>query len=211
MEENKPKLPKYKLVTRYAKLVDPAMRDPLIRGYIEILATILLVAFFVFFAIRPTLNTVSELLKKSSELKTTDVALTQKIKNLVAAQAVYSHYENQIPLLETAMPKKPETVPIIFEIEKLVNKNQVELTSLAISNIGLTADLWKKDETLETVKKIPLVFTITIKGSFNNGEQFVADLVSLKRFLNVDKVTYDSPKNTNDLSINIQGTGYFLP
>jgi|GEM_PF-1122288 len=207
-----PNLPKYKLVNRYSKFVDPVIRDPLVRGYFEILATILLVAFFILFAIRPTFNTVTELVKKSEELKTTDQALGQKIKNLVAAQAIYARYEDQIPLLEAAVPKKPEVETIVQDVEKLVTKNQVELTSLSVTGTGLTADAWKKNTGFSESKKAPLSFSVGIKGSFNNGEQFVADLVNLERLVNVSMVSYATSKESpGQLVINISGTGYFLP
>ena len=74
---------RYHAFGRYQRYIEPITRDPLIRGYFELIATILLISFFLMFAIRPTLNTVFSLRRMISDLTEVDKSLDNKIQALI--------------------------------------------------------------------------------------------------------------------------------
>jgi Tfp pilus assembly protein PilO len=198
---------------KHRKYIELVVQDPLIRGYFEIMATIFLVVFFLIFAIRPTFDTIAQLVKKTDELKEVDTNLGKKIKDLILAQSVYSRLEEKLPLLDRAMPSKPTVDTLITDLETVVRNSNVELTTFTITKIGLTSDLWGKEADYKKGTKIPVKFSFSVKGNFFNGDKVLAGLSNLERLVDLDSVTFSSGKQDvgGDLLITVSGKAYFLP
>jgi Tfp pilus assembly protein PilO len=101
---------------RYYTYLEPVIADPLVRGYFSLVASFLLVAFFLFFALSPTINTILALQKKITEQKKIIASLETKISNLTAAQENYRQVESLIPLLLIALPDNPSPQTVVGSV-----------------------------------------------------------------------------------------------
>lgn len=197
---------------QYRKYIEPVIRDPLIRGYFEIIATIALVIFFLVFAIRPTFNTIAELYKKTDELKQVDTDLGKKIKSLILAQSVYAKLEDRLPLLDRGLPIKPQVDSLITDLESVVAKNQVEMSSFTITKTGLTPDAWSLTKDFKKGEKVPIPLILSVKGTFVTGNGMLSNIYDLERLIDLSSVNFSSSKEgDSSLLITISGKAYFLP
>lgn len=211
MESQIPKVSQYKILGRYYRYIEPVVRDPLIRGYFEIVATILLVAFFVMFAIRPTLKTIAGLLRTIDDLKQVEQALDAKINSLVQAQANYSRIKPKLPLLDKALPPKPEVDNLVIDLERRMQENQVEIAGLSVEGTGLTPDAWKLNPNFVEKSKVPLGFSLTTKSGFPKAELLLSSLANDDRLMSIQRVSFSSSGESKELSIGYSGSAFFLP
>lgn len=211
MEDKVQKVSQYKVLGRYYRYIEPVVRDPLIRGYFEILATILLVAFFLMFAIRPTLKTIAGLLRTIDDLKSVEQALDAKINSLVQAQTNYSRIRPKLGLLDRALPSKPEVDNLVIDLEDSTARNQVEIAGLSIEGTGLDPEAWRQNPNFVEMSKIPLGFNLSIKSSFPQAELLLSSLVHDPRLLTIQKVSLTSSGENQDLGVGLSGSAFFLP
>ena len=90
---------------------------PAAKVSVALLLTIFTIVFFAVFAIRPTLLTVAELIKKIQDKKATLVQIEQKAAQLASAQQEYLAAQTQLPYLDQALPGEPDLQQIIRLLE----------------------------------------------------------------------------------------------
>ena len=136
-EEAKENLPsrRYK---KYYTYIDPIVADPVIRGYFTLVASLLLTAFFIFFALSPTFSTIVGLLRKIEDQKRIITRLDSKINNLILAQEVYSQIEAELPLLHTALPTRPLPESVLLDVLRVASQSAVKINAFQIGDIYLS-------------------------------------------------------------------------
>lgn len=214
MEDNQQatKYPSVRSFGRYRRYIEPIARDPLIRGYFEIVATLLLISFFLLFAIRPTLNTVFGLQRKIADLIDVNNRLDSKIQSLITAQSNYAKFEPQLFMLDRALPSRPEVDTMVIDIENIVAGSGTKLNSLTVARTGLTPDAWTSNLGFETGKRVPLAVSLNVAGDFVSGQNLLKTLIKAPRIITVNGITFAKiDAKTADLNVNITGVGYFLP
>jgi len=79
-------------------------QKPTAKVSVALLLTIFTIIFFAVFAIRPTLLTVAELVKKIQDKKESLTQIEQKAAQLASAQQAYIAAQSNLPLLDLALP-----------------------------------------------------------------------------------------------------------
>ena len=110
---------------RYYTYIEPVTTDPIVRGYFTLVASMLLVAFFIIFALSPTFSTIVGLNRKIEDQKKVIVDLDSKISSLIKAQETYSQVESQIPILMIAVPQKPSPDEVLLDVVKTATASGV--------------------------------------------------------------------------------------
>lgn len=92
---------------------------------LEIGATFFLISFFAFFAIKPTLTTISSLVGdiKAKELLKTE--LKGKINNVITAQDLFSQVQEKYALVESSLPNNPAFFQAALQINSNLINNQI--------------------------------------------------------------------------------------
>jgi len=109
------------------------------RAYTGFAFTILAIAFFTFFAIKPTIITIIQLLKTLDDQRQVMATLQQKITSLKKAQDEFNLDSNRFVLLDSALPNSPQEEILAQKIEYLAQKNQITLDRLKFDR----AILWE--------------------------------------------------------------------
>lgn len=144
-------------------------QKPVARVSVELFLTIGLVMFLAIFAIRPTLITMSNLIKEIDDKKAHHEKLEKKIVSLATAQSEYSSFEDRLPYLDQAISSKPELVYSLKVIEKLASDNNVVMSGMTVSELPT-------EETTDTPFSTRVLNTLPI--SLN----MVGDYISIRNF-----------------------------
>ncbi len=174
------------MIKRYFTYLEPVAADPLVRGYFTLVASLLLVAFFLVFALSPTINTILSLQKKIADQKGIVTALDTKISNLVTAQQNFSQVENLIPVLETALPKKPSPQVAISQIISVASSSAVTLSSLQFNAINMATE----GATITPGGLSVLPFTFSVSGTKAAVVNFLTNLQNALRYIHFNTITF---------------------
>lgn len=195
-------------------------REPIIQISAQLILSVFTVAFFTFFAIRPTLGTITVLLKKIEDMELASTKLDTKIIQLGQAQELLVNVGDQLETLSArAVPTTPEIDRVSKEIEVIANENNIYITSLefqASPLVGQRSSLVNKAVTNE--KKVEgkfVVFSFAIGGTQDAIIRFLNDLENLDRVVLLTKVGFAAPETTYKKAFPLAASGratiYYLP
>jgi len=160
------------------------------RVYTEIVFYFLTTSFFLFAAIRPTAITISELVRKIKDQKLVAQKLQEKINALTLAQERFGIIQENLYLLDQALPKDPQISSLIKQIELLGTKSNVVLKGINYSSVPL------RDEFTEKRREID--FKITAIGDYQNLKSFLFNLGRLRRIVIIDSFGFKIGKDKNE-------------
>jgi Tfp pilus assembly protein PilO len=151
-------------------------QKPVARVSLELFLSVFAVVFFAIFAIRPTLVTMSDLVKEIEDKKDLDQKLTQKIASLSTAQTSYLDVQERLYLLVQTLPSTPDLVHSVKIIEKLAVDRGVLIDSLTIS---------------------------ALSGEYEDIRDFVQDLISYRRLFVTDTVIFSTSEERGQKKLRV--------
>lgn len=174
---------------------------PVARVSFALVLTVLATLFFALVAIRPTLQTMAELIKQIEDRKQVDQKLSQKIATLSSAQAELAAKQADATALDKAVPSTPSFTLLLKEIEKLTSESNVVLVSLIVQSVPTERD----PATVMTTEAESIPLILTFSGSYDNLLQMLHGLTSMQRVLVVDRLDVLPPtdKDTGTLNMSI--------
>lgn len=161
-------------------------KNPVARVSMELVFSILAVIFFAIFAIKPTLLTMSELVKEIDDKRALDNQLAQKIASLNTAQAQYQKFSSQFYLLDQAIPKTALLVDSLKIVEKLASTNNLVIQGITISSVPEELIEANADKS----KRETLTFNVDVAGDYLNIRQFADDIIDSRRMMIIDQVNF---------------------
>lgn len=142
------------------------------KAYTIVGLTLLALAGFGFFAVRPTVVTALRLVKERQDGVAVEQTLDQKIAALSQAQANLTGRETSLAWLDTKLPAKEEIASILEQVALKAGENGVKL-------IGV-----RQYSPTSAVSPNPLTITkvsLTLEGEFENLEKTITGLENLPR------------------------------
>lgn len=173
-------------------------KNPVARVSMELVFSILAIIFFAIFAIKPTLQTMTELVKEISDKKALDEQLNQKIASLNTAQSQYEKYSSQFYLLNEAIPKTANLIGSLKIVEKIASENDLAIQGITISSIP--EELVEADANKS--KRESLTFNVDLVGDYVSIRQFIEDLMNSRRMMIVDQVNFSIGSNRYQKNLN---------
>lgn len=161
-------------------------KRPVARVSLEVIFSITAVIFFAIFAIRPTLQTMSELIKEIENKRSLDTQLGQKIASLSTAQTQYQLYSSQFYLLDEALPKTAQINRNLQIIEKIASDNRLVIQAITTSSVP---DELEEAQALSASRET-LTFNVDVSGDYLSIRQFIEDLMDSRRMMIVDQVNF---------------------
>lgn len=158
----------------------------------ELLLSLGLVIFLGMFAIKPTLTTMSDLIKEIEDKTELKEQLDKKIAALSTAQTVYLSLENRLPVLDQAIPSQPELIKSLKVIEKLAGENNVVIESINVSSIPNETP---SETSSGNLKRAPLPINVSISGDYISIRTYVEALRNIRRIFVVDTVAFTIEEN----------------
>jgi Tfp pilus assembly protein PilO len=176
-----------------------------IRVYTSITLSVLTITFFSFFAIRPTLMTISGLLKETEDKKEVVTQIDRKISSLTQAQTNYNRIKPKIYLVEQSLPQEPALSALIKQIEFLAQSSSVNLDAFKVDKTNLQGELEKRESQ-------EVGFSVALSGDYQNLKKFLNSLDTLRRVMLVKGFAFKSEteEGIESLVLAIQAKAYFL-
>ena len=199
-----------RLYSGYARrLVHVYEEEPVIQVSLQLILSVFTVAFFIFFAIRPTLETIVTLQKKIKDQQSVNVKLDTKLVQLVQAQDQLALYADDLPKINRAVPNEVETRRVAAMIEGLANENNVWISAIDIQGYPV----WGVRETGKGDKFV--TFSVTAGGTQTDLISFLGQLENLERAIGLTQVSFSKPTGTDKglypLTVLAKGTMYYQP
>ena len=183
--------------------------NPVAKASTELFLTVGLVLFLGTFAIRPTILTMSELIKEIETKKELETALTKKIASLQTAQTQYMNIENEIVVLDEAIPEQPQIILGTKIIEKIATDSKVVIKNLTVSELPDDSD----PNVIFAQKSKQLVnISVNITGDYVAIREFAETLRKSRKSFVIESVVFslEEDRGNRKLSANITiGTPYF--
>lgn len=199
----------YKNSGSYRKYISKSQwfADPKKQTYLELLLTFAATIFFTLFALRPTLTTISQLIKDRDTLKQVTAELDQKITALVAAQELYQEAEPKLRLLDQALPADQKLADFTAQMEVLALESNAVLKSLVFNEHPLdpaeaaskSAALKRQPAAQTNPNQTPqswssIGFSLRATGEFQNLRELAVAMTHLRRLVQVDSLSIRKPQ-----------------
>lgn len=164
---------------------------------LEDLATILLVVFFLIFAIRPTVFTISALVGEIKSKEILQKQMRQKINNVIEAQDIFSQVQEKYAVVNSALPDSPSYTKIASQLQSLAVDAGFILDPVNF-------DLATRSEGVLTS------FNIKISSNlpFASIIPFLDQLVRLRRLISLDAVSL-SAATADNVGLNLSTKIYY--
>lgn len=189
---------------------------PVTRVSLELVMSIMTVILFSLLALRPTLNTMSKLVKEIEDKRVVDDALTKKLAALNTAQNEYFTYKERFAILETAVYENLTLEDTLFGIEYLAQKSGVALQTLRIKefpvgNLGEEVDVNDAKAVAASKKKVIGVYSVALSfsGDYKNIVAFFKEVESVRPLFSIQSFSFSIRRDrTNAAQLNAGATLY---
>lgn len=195
-----------KKYSRYFTYIQPVIRSPIIKTYGSTIFTLLVLAIFVFFAIKPTIETILVLQKKLTDQQEVLKKITQKSENLSLAKKNYREIDsNTKTKIQDAIPIKAELKSAIQVLEQAAIQNQASISALQIQPLVLEEkDTSKPSQTLTEIS-----FNFNVEGPYEKMVAILQQLKLSRRVVLIDSLIFNKTEGSNVL-MSIAGKVYYL-
>lgn len=187
--------------TEIASGLNEFYTQPIARVSFELIITIVVVMFFALFAIRPTLLTMSDLIKEIEDKRALEQALEQKIAALSTAQTEYLAVQNRLPLLDEALPSDPNVIQALNIIEKIASDRQVAITNVGIPELPDHLAPGDGSTDSDSLQRQNLILKVTLASDYLTIQEFIKDLQNSRRMIVVDAIDYNVNENQANKSL----------
>lgn len=209
-----------RVANAYLKTVqDYYAKSPGMKVTVQLILSVFVTAFFIFFAIRPTLTTITTLLKKIDDQKQVDTKLDTKLAQLSEASQELVKYDQDIPKIARAIPDDSKMEEFVARVEKLAAESQVSLSIQfqSFPLVGNKANLQNTKAEEETSGKEAnkfVTFSFTVNGNLQTVIKFLNGLEKIDRAVSITKLILQQPsaqqKRFYSLSAVGRGSIYYL-
>lgn len=195
---------------RYLTKLGGLYQQKKVRAYTEIVLSIFTVAFFLFFAIKPTAITIASLIKKTEDQKLVAESLDKKVKSLIQAQKNYQTVEPNLGLVETALPPEPQVTLFAKTLEILSQQTNVSLKTVNFNQVAL------KEKTVFAQDPKEIKISLAVAAGYDDLKNFLQQLDSLRRTVLINSFGFSASKSkteetTESLDLSLQANIYYLP
>jgi Tfp pilus assembly protein PilO len=178
---------------------------PILRVSFELVMSILVVAVFALFALRPTLITMSNLLKEIEEKQQLDEDLQEKIAALSTAQSEWTAYKSQFDKLERSFFQDPSLEEVMLYLEYLARQEDVLVTTVTSPEIPVKMEP-SDDQSIKLLTLTPYETNFQAVGSYENILNFLGRIEQQQPLMSVESVqiAINQKDDVSPLSVSFQ-------
>ena len=175
------------------------------RNNVNFILTFLSVIIFGLFAIRPSITTITGLVRDLEDYERVNSILTEKIAILNDINADKRKLLHETSLINQALPPSTNESDYLRNVNFIAAKNNIQIESI---NFAIES---KDDPKEESSAVGSLGFTVKVYGRYSDLVNFITDFNKLRRITTIDNVDI-TPQNKDISSIGAIVTGqiYFL-
>lgn len=160
---------------------------PIAKVSLELFFTIVAVIIFALFAIRPTLQTMGDLVKELEDKRALNQRLAQKVAALSTAQTQYQTLQDRVGILDQAIPPTPRFEEALTIIEKLASESQLTILSIQAKEVPKEPDT---DVPFSQKSRVSRPIVLVVSGDYPTIRQLIENIQANRRMLTVDTVVF---------------------
>lgn len=193
----------YKTYSRYYKSLGPLLKKPRVRAYTMFILSFLTMSFFGIFAIKPTLQTITQLRREITDSQLVNDALEQKIITQSQLKEEFKKIEKDLPLISKALPSEPSFSFFLQDLEDLAQETETTVSGVKINSVDLT----KK----ETKSSISVSSSFALSGDYSACKNFLERLLNNSRLYTVDRFEIRSnPTGIKTIKLDLGIDAYYF-
>jgi Tfp pilus assembly protein PilO len=172
----------------YLSVIRGIYEKPIAQTSSALILTLVTITFFGLAAIKPTLSTVSQLIKELEEKKEIDEKLTKKLASLATVQEQYSLARQELEVFDTTIPSTQGLEDTLLQLEYLASINGTSLLNIRTSSLTtLGTPLNPTDKTQPFPE---YTITITVEGTYGQLKFLLNQISLLKRLIVIESVAF---------------------
>lgn len=193
--------------SRYFTYVRPIVRIPLVKNYGSTIFTLLVIIIFIFFAIKPTVETILILQKKLDNANELLKKLEEKSHNLAQGKKNLDNLDPQIKnKISSSIPDLIRLRTLIQTLEQTALSRNASVSALQIQPIAVEP---KNKEVLGEMTEID--FTFNTEGVYTNLSSILQEILRSSRLFSVNSVNIRKINDENaTLLMSIVGKAYYI-
>ncbi len=175
--------------------------------YGELTITLLAIAFFVVFAIRPTVKAISVLLSEIENKEELSQKMGEKINQVITAQTNFASIQDEIAYLDEAYPQFPQLARggaqlAGLGIEKGLMMNSISFSEVSFFSNRPLAKVVNKDQAITGIG-----YSASFSGDYNAVKSYLDDILKMRRVFVVDGYSIAVPDDLSAGLVNISVSG----
>lgn len=189
----------YDRYKRYYQNLTPVLNKPKNHQYTAVVFSFLAVSLFGWYAIRPTIQTILFLKRDIADKKIVNQKMEEKISNLIEAYATFEEIEQNLLILDQALPSDPSIFDLAGQIRTLGAESGVILVGVQAQETPIGAATPSATTRRPAAAKlIDVPITIVVNGEFTQIQQFLQGLANLRRITSVDTALFQPISVVNE-------------
>lgn len=194
------------LYSRYFTYIKPVTKLPIVKNYGPTLFSLLTIGILIFFAIKPTIETILVLQKKLADSDEILQKVTQKANNLSLGKQNYDNLDQTIKdKIAVAIPDATSLKSVIQSLEKAAKTNEASISALQIQPLTIST---KTDNQIGTITEVSFIFNT--EGNYNNLITLLQDLKTSSRLISIDTLSLSKTGDGASLVMSLTGKAYYI-
>lgn len=194
------------LYSRYFTYIKPVSKIPIIRNYGSTIFTLLVMSILIFFAIKPTVETILVLQKKLADQEEILKKINQKTNDLSLGKKNYDEMDPVVKdKISSWIPGTVNIRSVIQTLEQSAKQHEASVSALQIQPFTVET---KSDSVAGTLSEIS--FTFNTEGNYNNLVALLKNLRNTSRLLSIDSLSISKTSDGTGLIMSVSGKTYYL-
>ena len=192
--------------SRYFTYIKPVAKLPIVKNYGPTIFTLFAITIFIFFAIKPTVETILVLQKKIDDSNQVLEKATQKVDSLSLGKKNYDSLDQNITQkISAAIPDTVSLRSLIQNLEQSAKAHEASISALQIQPLIVNT---KVDQALGSLSEIS--FTFNIEGSYANLIEGLQDLKRSSRLISIENLSLSKVAEGEGLIMSLSGKAYYI-
>lgn len=194
------------IYSRYFTYIKPVTKLPIVRTYGSTIFTLFIMTIFIFYAIKPTVETILVLQKKLEDSTIVLEKVNQKANNLSEGKVSYERLDPALKSkMQALIPDGANLKSIIQTLEATAARHEASVSALQIQPLVLET---KSDNHLGTPAEV--AFTFNTEGQYQNLLSLLQELQKSVRLISIDSLSLSKASEGEGLIMSISGKAYYL-
>ncbi|MBI2338135.1 type 4a pilus biogenesis protein PilO [Candidatus Daviesbacteria bacterium] len=194
------------LYSRYFTYIKPIAKLPIIKNYGPTIFSLLTVSILIFFAIKPTIETIVVLQKKLADSEVLLQKVTQKANDLSLGKKNYDNLDQVIKeKIAAAVPDTISLKSIAQTLEDSAETHEASISALQFQPLVVDT---KTENQVGSLSEI--TFTFNIEGSYTNLLALLQDLKTSSRLISLESLSLSKANEDTALIMSLSGKAYYL-
>lgn len=195
------------IYSRYFTYIKPVTKYPIIKNYAPTIFALLTISILIFFAIKPTVETILILQKKLADSNEVLQKVTQKANNLSLARKNYDNLNQDIKdKISSYIPDTVSLKSLTYNLEQAAKIHEASVSALQIQPLVIDA----KNSDSQVGSLFEIAFTLNTEGDYQNLIGLLQDLKSSSRLISINSLSFSKSGDSKTLIMSLSGKAYYL-